>query len=76
MLGNVWQWCQNWFGPYSAAPSIDPQGALSGDRHPTRGGCFTARRFTRAPQGETAISKTIVHGTLVSESWPAAGRGE
>jgi formylglycine-generating enzyme required for sulfatase activity len=40
MLGNVWQWCQDWFGPYSVAPLIDPQGAASGDRHPTRGGCF------------------------------------
>lgn len=40
MLGNVWQWCQDWFGPYADAPSIDPQGAASGDRHPTRGGCF------------------------------------
>lgn len=40
MLGNVWQWCQDWFAPYSSAPAIDPRGAASGDRHPTRGGCF------------------------------------
>lgn len=40
MLGNVWQWCQDWFGPYSSAPAIDPQGALKGEKHVTRGGCF------------------------------------
>jgi hypothetical protein len=40
MLGNVWQWCQGWFGPYPRDPVTDPQGAPSGDTHPTRGGCY------------------------------------
>jgi formylglycine-generating enzyme required for sulfatase activity len=40
MLGNVWQWCQGWFGPYLSDPVTDPQGAPTGDEHPTRGGCY------------------------------------
>lgn len=40
MLGNVWQWCQGWFGPYPGDTVIDPQGAPTGDKHPTRGGCY------------------------------------
>jgi formylglycine-generating enzyme required for sulfatase activity len=40
MLGNVWQWCQDWFGPYAATPAVDPQGSPTGDRRVTRGGCF------------------------------------
>jgi hypothetical protein len=40
MLGNVWQWCQGWFGPYRDDAVIDPLGAPTGDKHSTRGGCY------------------------------------
>jgi formylglycine-generating enzyme required for sulfatase activity len=40
MLGNVWQWCQDWVDTYPSDPVIDPQGPLTGDKHPTRGGCY------------------------------------
>lgn len=53
--GNVAEWVSDWFGPYSAAPALDPTGPRSGSERVTRGGHWfanTANQFTtttRAP---------------------------
>jgi formylglycine-generating enzyme required for sulfatase activity len=38
--GNVWEWCWDWFGPYSAESAIDPLGANDGNERMLRGGSF------------------------------------
>jgi formylglycine-generating enzyme required for sulfatase activity len=40
MLGNVGEWCQDWFGPYSAEDQTDPQGPRSGTGRVVRGGGY------------------------------------
>ena len=58
MHGNVWEWTSDWYGPYSAASAIDPQGASSGDKRVIRGGSWyfdansarCALRYTHSPQ--------------------------
>ena len=40
MHGNVFEWCQDWIGPYSGSPQTDPTGSTSGLRCVQRGGDF------------------------------------
>lgn len=42
MLGNVLEWCQDWFGPYSVEAQVDPEGPPSGKGQVARGGAYLA----------------------------------
>jgi formylglycine-generating enzyme required for sulfatase activity len=40
MLGNVWEWVSDWFGPYPSSAVTDPRGPDKGKEHITRGGSY------------------------------------
>jgi len=38
MLGNSWEWAQDWYGPFTAAPATDPRGPAQGYCRVDKGG--------------------------------------
>ena len=48
MSGNVWEWCSDRYGDYSAGAQTNPQGPSSGSRRVLRGGSwYNGARYCR-----------------------------
>jgi formylglycine-generating enzyme required for sulfatase activity len=64
MHGNVWEWCQDWYGNYGSEVVRDPTGPDSGSGRVLRGGswistsgrCRSALRFRVEPDARYYIS--------------------
>ena len=64
MSGNVWEWCSDWYGGYSAGAQTNPQGPSSGSSRVLRGGgwygiaryCRVSNRGDLDPAGSSINS--------------------
>jgi formylglycine-generating enzyme required for sulfatase activity len=57
MHGNVYEWCQDWYGDYASGSVTDPTGAASSSLRVARGGCWinysVSCRSAHRPRGAT-----------------------